>query len=453
MEMNSNPTLYHFTYSQDVIRLQSKYALFKRVLNILFSVTCDEGFDEALMEKALNLLYERNDCLRLRFVKQGKETMQYFEPVRTVGCIRREKFTTSAQMERFFRCFRRKPTNLAKGDALRVVFAVNPEGKQMIIFKICHYVADTYGIGILVNDLFAVYNALRDGKELPEAPGSFEEIVRKDNEYRNDEAATTRDKEFFLDYYKNRHAQHPVYCGPHGNGSDRWLKLKRKGKYSLPYLMVRCDTEGYQFVIPSAITEKVVKWCTDHGVSMNAFFFFNFSLALSLINDRETRLAPVEILNCRGTVADRKAAGTKAQGVCVCTEIDYAKSFAENVAILAQEQNELYRHTRLTYLEGEAYQHEAWKHSMLGSVNCAGFSFIPFAAPEGINLQIHSNGKGALVTYVAMMHNLRTNETFVNYDVQRLMITPWQLIDFQNVYVRTIEAVLADSESPLEKLF
>ena len=156
MEMNSNPTLYHFTYSQDVIRLQSKYALFKRVLNILFSVTCDEGFDEALMEKALNLLYERNDCLRLRFVKQGKETMQYFEPVRTVGRIRREKFTTGAQMQRFFRCFRRKPTDLAKGDALRVVFAVNPEGKQMIIFKISHYVADTYGIGILINDLFGM---------------------------------------------------------------------------------------------------------------------------------------------------------------------------------------------------------------------------------------------------------------------------------------------------------
>lgn len=445
--------LYHFTYSQDVIRLQNKYALFKRVLNILFSLTFDDGFDEALMRQALDLLYERNDCLRLRFVKRDKETMQYFEPERKAGKIPSLRFETNRQYEAFFRRFRRKQTNLAKGDALRVVFAVNPEGKQMIICKISHYSADTYGIGILAEDLMGVYCALRDGKELPPAPGRFEDIIRKDNEYRKDSVATGRDREFFHNYFFHLHSEHPVYCGPHGIKNDRWLKCKRKGKFSIPMLMIRCDTYPFQFVVPSAITRQAEKWCEEHAISMNTLFFMGFILTLSLINDRETRICNVEILNCRGSLADRRTAGTKAQGAAVYTEIDYGKSFLENATALSEEQKEIYRHTRLSYLEGEIMQHDSWKHPMLGMIDSSGFSYIPFFSHEGTRLELHSNGKGALITYVALMHDMTRNEIFINYDVQKLRITPMQLIDFQNSYIRVMESVLNDSNTALCRLF
>ena len=78
-----NPQRYSFNYSQDIIHLQTKYALFKRVANILFSVTFDNGFDEGRMLDALQLLIDRNDCLRLTFVKEGKQMRQFFEPARS----------------------------------------------------------------------------------------------------------------------------------------------------------------------------------------------------------------------------------------------------------------------------------------------------------------------------------------------------------------------------------
>ena len=400
--------LYHFTNSQDVIRLQSKYALFKRVLNILFSLTFDEGFDEALMCQAIDLLYERHDCLRLRFVKQGKETMQYFEAERKSGKIPSLRFDTNGAYDAFFRRFRRKPTD--------------------------------------------VYAALRDGKELPPAPGSFEEIIRKDNEYRNDATALERDRDFYRDYYFNRHPEHPVYCGTHGNRSDRWLKYKHKGEFGLPYLFVRCDTDPFQFAVPNSITQAAEKWCTDNGISMTAFFLMSFSLALSLINDRERSMANVLILNCRGTVADRKTAGTKCSAVAAVTDIDYGKSFQDLANVMAGEHNEFFRHTRLSYLDMEKMQHDAWKFSMLRFLNCAGFSYIPFTAPDGVTFQLHSNGKGALVTYIAIMHDVKRNEVFINYDVQKLLVTPAQLVDFQNVYNRVMEKVLARPDAPLKEI-
>lgn len=449
---NDNQVLLGFNNSQDVINLQTKYTLFKRVVNIVFSVTCDEGYDPQLMTQALNKLFERNDCLRITFVKEGKQVKQYFAEHRTVGLIPTLKFDTYGKMEAFINRFRRKPTNAYKGDVLRVVYAVNPEGKQMIFFKISHFAADTYGIGILVNDLFAVYNALKNGQELPPAPGSFAEIIRKDNEYREAEAMK-KDEEFFHDYFFNRHPEHPVYCGTHGNKSDRWLKEKNKGHFAKNYLFVRCDTLGYQFTIPASINERALAWCTENAVSLSSFYYYTCSIAQSLVNDRARRLLNIELLNCRGTVADRKAAGTKAQSIAVYTTVNYEKSFKDNILPLYNEQNEIYRHTRLSYLDAEAMQHKAWNYSMLKSLNGVAFSFIPLAAPKGITLQVHSNGKGALFTYMALIHDINTNEVYVNYDVQKLMVTAQQLIDFQNQYIRVIEGVLARPDAALEEVF
>ena len=69
-------------YSQDIVTLQTKYSLFKRVLNIVFSLTIDGGFDRALMTNAINKVIERNDCLRIRFFKKGKETLQTIDAER-----------------------------------------------------------------------------------------------------------------------------------------------------------------------------------------------------------------------------------------------------------------------------------------------------------------------------------------------------------------------------------
>ena len=76
--MTTNTILYQFNYSQDIVHLQTQYSLFNRVSNIVFSVAFDNGFDNRLMEQAVNLLIDRNDCLRLRFIKDGKKIKQYF---------------------------------------------------------------------------------------------------------------------------------------------------------------------------------------------------------------------------------------------------------------------------------------------------------------------------------------------------------------------------------------
>lgn len=447
------PTLYNFNYSQDIVHLQTKFSLFQRVSNIIFSITFEEGFEDNIMYQAIQLLIERNDCLRLKTIKEGKEIKQYFEKERNIEEIPSIKFRSAKEMDHFFKRFRKGAIKLSKGETAKFVFATNPSGEKMLIVKISHFVADTYGIGILINDLYAIYKALTNNSELPAAPGKFEDLIKNDTAYRSNDFATTKDREFFKEYYEKRHPQHPEYCGIHGERSDRWRKLKAKGKFALPYFFVKCDTEGYRFVIPSAITEKAAKWCEEQSISMNTFFFYTCAIACSLLNDKAPYQLPLELLNCRATVADKKAAGTKVQSLSVYTTVDYKKTFNENIAEISADQNELYRHTKLTYLEIQDIEHKLWNYSMLSQITNFCFSFIPFDTPQGLQLQVHSNGKGALAAYIALMLNIKTNEIYVNYDVQTMMCSAKDLIEFQNTYINVIEIVLKNQNTPLDNLF
>ena len=62
--------IYELTPAQDVPYLQCKYTLFKRVINILSSISLSEDIDFDVMKDAFNLVVERNDCLRIKFFKK-----------------------------------------------------------------------------------------------------------------------------------------------------------------------------------------------------------------------------------------------------------------------------------------------------------------------------------------------------------------------------------------------
>ena len=95
--MKTEKTCYELSPSQDVSYLQCKYTLFKRVINIIPAITINYDVDFDLMEKAFNLVVERNDCLRIKFFKRKGKLMQYFEDSRPYKKIPVVKFDTEEQ--------------------------------------------------------------------------------------------------------------------------------------------------------------------------------------------------------------------------------------------------------------------------------------------------------------------------------------------------------------------
>ena len=231
--------LLDLNFSQQVPLLQCKYCLFKRVINILASMTTTEDLDFDLLDKAFNLVTERNDCLRITFVKVGKEIKQRFERERRFDNIPHIEFKTEEEQNNFIKKLGKKAIAWKKGVVIEPYFIKTFDGKSMVFLKVCHIILDMYGINMIYKDLFDVYNALKNGTELPEQPGSFEEVVRIDNVKKNDPVWAKKNYDYFKNLLESKDV--PYYAGIHGMDQPLWQKRVKKGNHSMKLFFVKCD--------------------------------------------------------------------------------------------------------------------------------------------------------------------------------------------------------------------
>ena len=174
---------YNLSLSQDVVHLQCKYSLYKTVINILSSLTLDKELDFNLMDQAFKLLVERNDCLRIKFFKKKGKLMQCFgDSGKNIKKVPVLSFETKEQQDTFIDKVRKKTIDYMHGVVIEPYFIHTYDNRCMVFFKVCHLVADLYGINVLYTDLMNVYHALKEGEPLPPAPESFEEVIKKEIE-------------------------------------------------------------------------------------------------------------------------------------------------------------------------------------------------------------------------------------------------------------------------------
>ena len=114
--------LYDLIPSQETMYLMFKYTFSKQISQIPTSFAVDIDLDFDLMAKALNIELERNDSLRLRFIKQDKKLKQYFLPSLKIGKVPCKYFRSVAEQEEFFSKDAQTPVRFDKGVNYRIYF-------------------------------------------------------------------------------------------------------------------------------------------------------------------------------------------------------------------------------------------------------------------------------------------------------------------------------------------
>lgn len=441
--------LYDTTPSQDVVILQTKYTLFKRIVNIVSSMDTKEKLDWDIMEQAMYLTIVRNDCLRLKFVKQGKKLMQYFDKPSPVKVVYK-KFETKQEQEAWINQITKKAIKYKKGVVIEPYFVETYDNKYMVLLKVCHLILDIYGLNVIYGDLFQVYRALKDNTALPPAPGKYEDVVKRDLIKKADTKAYDKHAEFFEKLLKSK--PEPSYTGLHGKENEIWSKLNQKGKRGMKMFFINCDTKGYVHKIKKDVVEKAMKYAESLGISPTNVLFYAMSLTASLINDKANNMLPLELCNCRGTLKEKNCAGTKVQSLGRYTHIDYNDTFENNLKKFASTQNELYKHLDFLDIAFEMMLHRIYGSSMMSTYYSITYSFIPFAKPDNINFQIYSNGKCALPAYIAQLYDINSGEIEMAYDVQTKIISEEDVKKFHNLYVKVLNLVTSCPQIVLEKI-
>ena len=438
---------YDTTPAQNTIFLQLKYTLFKRVCNILCSVTLSEKADWTLMKDSFNLLVQRNDCTRIYFKKSKKKILQYFRDELVFDEIPVLTFKTEDQQKAWIKKTSKKAIDYMNGHVVDPVFINTWDGKSMVFFKVCHCVLDVYGINVLFTDLMGIYQALKNKTELPPQPGSYEELVKKD--LVQEEKSYERDAEYLKEYLNK---PMPYYAGLHGDNSKIWKKRADKGIHSMKMFFFQNNSDSAIMKIEPAITEKVIKWCTENNKSITSFFLYTFQLTSSLINHKTESILSLELCNCRATALEKKTAGTKVQSVMRYTTVDYKKTFTENLNVFTSDEAQLYRHINFPDPDAEMILHGKYKYGLMDTLYNCTFSLIPLKKIPGVKFDLYSNGKFIVPSYIALMFDVDTNEIDMLYEYQIKIITKQDIENFHKKYLEVINAVLNNPELKLSSL-
>ena len=448
--MKEKRLLYDLNLSQDVVTLQCKYTLFKKVINILTSVETDYALDFNVMEKALNLAVQRNDSARLRFVKKGGKIKQYFDNGVRYDNIQRLEFKTKQEQDDFIKEQSKKAIKYLKGEVLCPTFIKTYDGKSMIFFKVCHYIFDIYGLNLFISDLFAVYDALLKGEQLPKEPKKFEDLLKKDLQNKFDPEA----KKAHYDYFNNLLSSNPepYYAGFDGLTNKYVLKAREKKQRPIKMFFIKNDTKMYGHRIDKEQVEKLIKCARENNTTIASLLLYIYSVTQSRMNGDVPFLLPLELCNMRDTLLAKKCAGTKVQSLNVLTKVDKNLSFKENLAFFVKEQAENYRHIGMSDMEHQVLLHKIYKTSMMTTYYSLTYSFIPYESREGVKLKFYSNGKCALPCYTAVLYDYKTNVINVGYDCQVLLMSEEQVGVFHKNLVGVINQVTENQEMLIKNI-
>ena len=437
--------LYELNSSQEVVMLQCKYTLFKKVVNIVTSISYKQEMDFDLLNKAYNLVVSRNDSLRIRFTKHKGKTMQYFLPKVEDVQVPVYEFETKEQQEKFIKKITKRAIKFKKGVIIEPFFVKTFDNKYMVVLKVCHLVLDIYGINVVFKDLFNVYESLKNETELPECPTSFEESLQKELPRKHNKEVHSRNYEFFKNLLESN--EEPYYAGIHGPKNLIWQKQISKNKRAMKMFFINCDTRGTRCSISPEVTKKVMEYCKNTGQSPANFLFYALSVCTGKLNNNTEKMLPLELYNCRTNYHDKNCAGTKVQSLACYTKVNYQKSFQENFDEFCTNQKRLYRYINFADAEYEKLLHQTYKSSMLETYYSITYSFIPFEYSDDFYYDMYTNGKGALPAYIAQLYNIATGEFIMAYDCHIKTTSNDDVLSFHKKYVNLLLNII---ENPNE---
>lgn len=445
--MGKNRIYYELNPSQEVVKMQLLFSVDKRVINILSSATCDELLDVDVMRQAIALAFMRNDSMHIKFVKR-KKLMQYFDNEATCPAIPYLEFATKEEQEKFVATKKKHAIRYKHGKVVEFYLCKTYDNKLMFFIKICHLVADLYGLNLFYKDVFDIYDSLKNGKPLPENLPKFEEVLKKDLQFKHNKQIQQKNYDFFHSYLGER--EEPYYAGMHGN--DGPISKKDFPKRTSRMFFVRNKTKSYLKTMDLAKCQKIIAFCEQNKVTPANFLFYATTLAQSRLNGNVKNQLQLELSNCRATAVERKVVGTKAQSLGCYITLEPEEKLSDSFETFCKNQTMFYRHIGFSDFDFQMLTHKLWKSSNLRTYYANSFSFIPTMNPKGINFQAYSNGKFALPCYFAIMFNVNTYEMKFIYDCQIKLFTDADVDRFHENLENIVDIMLSGRDPCLKEI-
>ena len=444
-------TLYDLIPSQQSMYLMFKYTFSKQIVQIPTSFSIDKDIDFELLTKALNIEFERNDSLRLKFVKADKTIKQYFLPKLTMNKVPCKYFRNTEEQEKFFSEDAKKPVRFDKGVNFRIYFYKNANGNNGIYFNVSHMAMDAMGSIIFYADLIQVYRALKNGTEMPKPMASYEEYIQQEFERLKDTKKTEKHEKFYREYFAQ--GGEPIYAGVHGPAFLEKQRIKKKNpdlRVPAAYnpLLDKCDLiTGH---VGTEDAAKIFAFCKERKIAPESLFMLGLRTHCSAINYRTDDVFMMATCSKRATIKEKNMSGCLAQPIQVRTIIPETATFEEGLNEYTTVRTNLYRHSEYPYITARDMSRDMYNYSLIQGPACMMFSWIPVpldTATMGFKFDFKTYDLGRYFTplYAICSPDPKDKGINLNY-MYRIKLSKKE--DIEALHANAMKVIMAGIENP-----
>lgn len=378
--MNSvNKPVYPLIPPQEMIQFMLKYSFFhKQVTQIPDSIIVSQKIDFDVMTEAFNIEIERNDCLRLVFFKQNGKIMQYFRDPYRIGSVSVYNFKSDEEREKVLTADAQKPIKMLKGEIFRLKYFTTYDGRYGVYINIHHLVMDNAAVFAFFNDLFAVYDHLKNGKPMPKPLGSYEDRIKRELAYVEDKSNLEKEKAAYTEYI-TRNGE-PLYLGVEG---PKLLEAERKKKkdpsINAPSLFdpIHDKAELTKTTFSPELSEKFFAFCENNNVSPECLVQLALRMHLSKINNGHLDTYFICLCTRRRTLVEKRSGGTVTAPLPWRVHLEEDDTFMSALDKMADAQVWAFRHMDYPYLEYRDLQRELFNYSAAAGSSTMMFSWMP----------------------------------------------------------------------------
>ncbi len=448
MKQTITQTCYPLVPSQESMATMLKYSIHKNVMQIPSSVTFKVKLDFSVLQKAFEEEVKRNDCLRIRFLKEKDGWKQYFLDEVKAPRVPVLRFATEEEQEAYFAADAQRTVRIFNGETFRLRFFYDCKGGSGIYLNVSHLIMDAHAVAVFYLDLIQVYKALVDGAELPEPLYSFEEQVNKDLDYLADEKKMKRDEDFYRDFWlKDGKPFHASITGH--DLLDKARKKDPEERIPAAYDALHDKAAMAYKKIDPETSEKIFKFCLEQKVSPETLFELGYRAHASLGNYRTDDTFSLQLCSRRVTYKQKKMGGCMTQPLAVRAIIPGTATFAEGLKTLDGVRNTLYRHMNYPYLTSYAMERKIYNLSMFQAPSFMMYTWLPLPLIEDEALRFdfkgYNMGRYCMPLYTFTYPDVTDHGIRFNYLYRIARISP-AVID--TLHDNCVKAVLLGIDNP-----
>lgn len=446
---------YDLTAAQQILFFSQKYTIHKQVNNICSSILIDEKLNFDTLRKAVVKAYERNDSLRVRIVKVGKDMKQYFaefeEPYIEYLDFRGKSFEA---MEKKLYKIAHKPVTVFGKSMSKVYLIHSYDGKCGIYFVVSHMILDSWAITTFFKDVLSIYDSLTKGVDMPRPLAPFEPLLANDLNYTTTEAYK-KDHEFWENFLGT---DEPIFT--HVNGSCVLEKYRKKKKNpDLRYgsvVSLFTKANNVMLPVPKDLVERMEGYCAANKLPMQSFVLLGLRTYFSKVNKREKDIIFHTVVARRGTLTEKYTGGTRVHFMPFRTVLDENMTFKSACEIISEKQAAIYRHSNINPLEVMNIWKGLYGTPQLGTYLTVTLTYQPvkLTSPNGIPLQTKWYGNGAFGSplYLTVMDGDGDGSLKFYYEYQTHNVSFKTIQNLHSYMMKVFEAGINTDEITLDNL-